>query len=566
MDDSCEAIQYRFLSLLGLCQSETSVNNESVSQSPEFDSEVVIAHCFKRFKQSKFHLPPSRRRVIIVPHREDQTAINPIPQPQVPPQFISSFKALEAGDIPPEDSKTWVSKRMKLRKDLESFGDVKKWLNNKSVLTPSEAKFLDMIRRKENVRLETLMPTPKTAKKVPRLAHRVVPQLRLPKPSALFTMYAYLQSHRIKILDIFRKVDHHGNLKITREEFIEALKALRVPLKYQEVEDIVIYLSSLGKHNAITTEILANTYKQWSLAQQKSTVPITPENMAKNRASPKNLSKQEADSDSLSPEMDLLMVPMVDTYMESRPMTMEEMEEAGKWYRNRRQHPKLPIPTIQFMERCRLVRCGNRRLDEHCLPSTIRGEMNMLIGIVRRDDFLVYLECCKLCQFYGIPLTEETLMKALLYPGDKVIFQHDQVRQIRQPGGYYSDWKVIPPKLALLRAQCLRETVAKKTDKKMPKKIKKMQFKEFEEFTRKLKRPGGLQKTHPNSFWPGHLLEKLYLYLPTVATDRSLALFSCIQRQPHAYPATYHPDHWWPVRENYMTHAYHDAAKVYYLN
>uniref|UniRef100_H0X284 EF-hand domain-containing protein n=1 Tax=Otolemur garnettii TaxID=30611 RepID=H0X284_OTOGA len=297
----------------------------------------------------------------------------------------------------------------------------------------------------------------------------MVPQLRLPRPSALFAMYSYLQSRKIKILDIFRKVDHRGNLKISREEFIETLKTLRVPLKYQEVEDIVIYLSSLGRHNSITTEILANTYKQWC-STQKSPVPAPQEiqwllNMAKNRASPKNLYKQEADSDAQSPENDLLVVPMLDTYMESRPMSTQEMEEAGKWYRNRRQQPKLPIPSIQFMERCRLVRCGNRRMDEHCLPSTMRGEMNMLIGIVRRDDFLVYLECCKLCELYGIPLTEDILMKALLYPGDKVIFQHDQVRQIRQPGGYYSDWKIVPPKLALLRERCLFESEAKKTDK-----------------------------------------------------------------------------------------------------
>ena len=63
------------------------------------------------------------------------------------------------------------------------------------------------------------------------------------------------------------------------------------------------------------------------------------------------------------------------------------------------------------MERCRLVRSGNKHLDEHCLPSTIRGEMEELINMSRRDNFLVYLQCCKLCEYYGIPLTEDVLMK-----------------------------------------------------------------------------------------------------------------------------------------------------------
>lgn len=50
-----------------------------------------------------------------------------------------------------------------------------------------------------------------------------------------------------------------------------------VPLKSQELEDIIIYLGSLGKQNAITTEALASTYKQWSLVHQQSTIPTARE-------------------------------------------------------------------------------------------------------------------------------------------------------------------------------------------------------------------------------------------------------------------------------------------------
>lgn len=57
------------------------------------------------------------------------------------------------------------------------------------------------------------------------------------------------------------------------------------------------------------------------------------------------------------------------------------------------------------------------------------------------------------------------LLTALLYPGDKIIFQEDQVRPIRQPGGYYSDVKAFNPARALLRSLGFEESVAKKTDK-----------------------------------------------------------------------------------------------------
>lgn len=56
------------------------------------------------------------------------------------------------------------------------------------------------------------------------------------------------------------------------------------------------------------------------------------------------------------------------------------------------------------------------------------------------------------------------LLTALLYPGDKIISQMDQVRPIRQPGGYYSD--LIPGSTpALFKALCSKKSMAKKMDK-----------------------------------------------------------------------------------------------------
>lgn len=76
-----------------------------------------------------------------------------------------------------------------------------------------------------------------------------------------------------------------------------------------------------------------------------------------------------------------------------------------------------------------------------------------------------------------------------------------------------------------------------------------------------------MQRTHPNAFWPGHLLDKLQLYLPTVSRDRSLALFSTVRQQPSTYPATYHPDHWWPIKNmKYVTYANYDATKMYSID
>lgn len=39
--------------------------------------------------------------------------------------------------------------------------------------------------------------------------------------------------------------------------------------------------------------------------------------------------------------MDLLTVPVVDTQMEARPLTLEEMEDIGKRYRERKRQSKV---------------------------------------------------------------------------------------------------------------------------------------------------------------------------------------------------------------------------------
>lgn len=62
--------------------------------------------------------------------------------------------------------------------------------------------------------------------KSPRPARRPVPQLRLPKPAALAALYSYLRSRKIKILEILSKGDRGENQRISREEFIVALKTV----------------------------------------------------------------------------------------------------------------------------------------------------------------------------------------------------------------------------------------------------------------------------------------------------------------------------------------------------
>lgn len=55
------------------------------------------------------------------------------------------------------DRKVWLSQRARLRRQLESFGDVKTWLENKPSITPSEAKVLLMIRHEQKASEDTFI-------------------------------------------------------------------------------------------------------------------------------------------------------------------------------------------------------------------------------------------------------------------------------------------------------------------------------------------------------------------------------------------------------------------------
>ncbi|XP_010636250.1 EF-hand calcium-binding domain-containing protein 12 isoform X2 [Fukomys damarensis] len=555
----CELLRCPHPALLpGFCQPETLEHDDSASVAPAFDPEPVTAHCFKQFKQEDFCLLQSRRRVLIVPAQQGQPAMDPKPRPPPLPPWAPSVRVLGAGDIPEqrEDRASWLHQRAKLRKELEALGDMTRWLENKPSITPSEAKILRMLHEEQKAQLMgEVTITTATKKRAPR---RVVPQLRLPKPPALSALYTYLRSRKIQVLELFAK-GLGTQQRVPREEFLTALRMVGVPLKEQEMEDVVIYLSSLGKHRDITMETLASTYKQWSLAQLRSTTVPTLHKCfgpAQVTTTPQPCRKH------------LLMVPEVPVPTEARPLTLEEMEDVGKHYRERRRQQKLPIPSIQYTESCRMVRSGDQRVDQHCLPSTVVGESRELLDAARMDGFLLYMRCGQQCVAPGLPVTKDVLTRALLYPGDRIVLQNTQVRPIRQPGGFYSDWRALTPHLATHRTQGLR-LGPQKSDKKTPKDGRKVPFKEAQKGTRKRKARilGGPQCTHPNVFWPGHLLDKLRLCLPTEAMDRSLALFSCVRHKRHAYQATYHPDRWWPLRdENYMTRAYYDSPKVYAIN
>lgn len=70
---------------------------------------------------------------------------------------------------------------------------------------------------------------------------------------------------------------------------------------------------------------------------------------SKLRALSQQLSKKQVNFAPKTPKMDQLTVPTVNTKMEARPLTLEEMEDIGKRYRQRKRQAKVPQPKWEDM-------------------------------------------------------------------------------------------------------------------------------------------------------------------------------------------------------------------------
>ncbi|KAK6480836.1 hypothetical protein HHUSO_G18638 [Huso huso] len=115
-----------------------------------------------------------------------------------------------------------------------------------------------------------------------------------------------------------------------------------------------------------------------------------------------------------------------------RLKTPEDMEDIGKWNRERRRRSESDTNSLVWREQCRLVRTGNAAVDSHALPSTLGGEDAEAVDRFRRSCFNIYMDTVQLCQRNSVPLCQRNTMpqtvgpleKGLLYPGDKLIARH----------------------------------------------------------------------------------------------------------------------------------------------
>ncbi|XP_074861527.1 EF-hand calcium-binding domain-containing protein 12 [Carettochelys insculpta] len=578
-------------------------------------SELVLGHCFKQFKlrdlypkfffkvkPSIFGPPKSRRRIIIAPpmvklasagskpiqttaiNKKKEAAAQQVPIEIESCPYTPKEPSEEEDDLPKLEA--WITERRKLQSQLNSLTDVEQWLSQKLSTTEQEDRVLENLQRCRAERkakiqlamtrnLENLLPKHDLPPQ-----RRVIPLINAPYPQSLITLHNLLHKQKLKMVDLFSKADKDKK-QFMRSDFIKVIKGANVPISDSDLEDVIIFLTSSKRGNFITRDDLVECQNTWlDIMRDKTKQPGEAKTARPRFQTRKAISKpvrhpasaagktkeiQPLACSEPAAKLTLLEVPPINMEPDHRPLTCEEMEEVGKRCRERKRWEKMKISPIQWMERCRLVRSGDKAIDEHCLPSTIESEMGEIIDQHRRTCYMVYLQSLKLCKEYNIPLTEKVLEKALLYPGDKIIKEGACVRKIRQPGGPYAMMMESHHQKQLLLSRLHGTGMKRKLyGKQKAGKDSCMSFEDYQQSTRRLRRTWTKLScmSNDNNFWPGHLLDKLRIYLPQIKPNQEHALFSFVCPTPLVYPGLYNPHRSWPVsNQGYVTYGSTEIQK-----
>ncbi|NWY62433.1 EFC12 protein, partial [Chionis minor] len=431
-----------------------------------------------------------------------------------------------------------IPPRRHFRTDLESLGDIERWLTQKPFLSQQEEKCLRRIKarradRRQPVEAATTdsldLSPPKSSQ--PR-QKGIVPLVCAPYPQALVRLQNLLHEKKLKMVALFKAAGLDGR-KIKRDNFIKVIKETKVPISDKDLEDVVIFLTSSKRGNFISPEDLVDCQKQWlemkkEQSQESKTATCQTDSFPPSAGEMAKGMKPHAPT---KPKRKLIQleIPPVNTEPERRHLSYEEMEDVAKQFRERRRWEKNKDSPIERKEKCRMVRSGDRPMDEHCLPSTVETDMGALVDKYRRKAAVSYLESSKLCKEPDVHFTRPTLQKALLHPGDKIIKEGDDIRKIRQPGGYYSTGRADAESP---ESTSRSGSAAGKKDTEVENRLVQRGLKISDLLLPCCK---NIKMPSDNQFWPGQLLDKLCLYFPEKQHDRAHALFSYVRPTKAVY-------------------------------
>lgn len=483
---------------------------------------------------------------------EEEPAGRPLPQtPDTEGRQEEESPSFPVVTCHPEDDphnlSAWIQERKQFISQLESFGDVEKWLSNKSSKSHLEERVWERIKSRRAARraegksavTDNLGDTTSASSQPQK---DVAPPC-IPYPQALVTLHDLLRRRKTTLVNVFKKAGMEGR-NIKKADFIKIIKQTNVPIGEKDLDDVIIFLAAPNRGKYITMEKLMECQNEWLEMKKKESKETKagaqtqpPKAACKTATSPPSAGGRAKGMDPTKPQVKL--TPLEDTPVQAEPgqghQTDHEKKDTPEPSGDRTQKTikrqeikKDKGSPIKWKEMSQLGRSGEVTVEEHCFPSTTGSDTGMLIDQYRRKAAASYLNSSKLCKERDIHLTEPVLQKGLLHPGDKII-RGRRLRKIRQPGGYYNIG------LADMSSPPSMSGSSKSAAGNLGKEGKNKRASEESGHYDSRQRNRKEMEGSDNKFWPGHLLDKMRLCIPEEKINRAHPLFSCVHPTRPAY-------------------------------
>ena len=149
-----------------------------------------------------------------------------------------------------EVTRKWIEERKSQRKDLNALGLTSSWMENKSSKTECEKRVIERMERDSVKTIDEAAERERRAflkakqrkRRLSSVHVDLLPFVKSPLPIALAMIADYLAEKRLRLIDLFAKVDKNKDWKMTREELKTAFKRIKIPLSDLELDHLIFTL------------------------------------------------------------------------------------------------------------------------------------------------------------------------------------------------------------------------------------------------------------------------------------------------------------------------------------
>jgi len=214
---------------------------------------LQLSHDYREYKKEN---PSgqfiSRRRVFLPAPQTPKAKEREIEIPPTPPTKAVNLDK-DAQDEEIERTRTarqemgaWVQERRVLRKNLDKLGLNDSWMEHKSDKSEIEKRILKRMQKPDGSfpkqKEENFLLSKRRVRRISSAHVDFLPYVKTPLPIALALIADYLADHRLRLVDLFTKVDRNKDWSMTRDELKMAFKKIKVPLSDGQLDHLIFTL------------------------------------------------------------------------------------------------------------------------------------------------------------------------------------------------------------------------------------------------------------------------------------------------------------------------------------